>query len=274
MDPSTHPHEPSRYERLAGGIDIWLAPTSLAREPVAASAYRALLTEPERRECDSFHHEADRRRAVVTRALVRTTLSRYVAVPPEAWRFERPDGGRPEIEAPAGSRLRFNLSHTRELVACAVTIDADVGVDVELESPHADLVPLAETVFSEAEFAAFRGLPPELRRERFYATWTLKEAYLKARGLGLALPPRNIGLDLSTPGRITARLGPDARDEPESWWFGLLRADVHHVLAVAAKLPRGPRRLGLFLCTPPLGDFRSVVPDLLAASSPLRPPQD
>ena len=64
-------------------------------------------------------------------ALARLTLSRYAPVPPEAWSFSLGEHGRPEIEGPSDAgRLRFNLSHTRGMVACAVVRELDIGVDV------------------------------------------------------------------------------------------------------------------------------------------------
>ncbi len=77
--------------------------------------------------------ERDRRAFLLTRALVRTTLSRYAAVGPADWTFVANVHGRPEIlDRPAGvPDLRFNMSHTDGLIACAVTIGREVGVDVE-----------------------------------------------------------------------------------------------------------------------------------------------
>ena len=52
-------------------------------------------------------------------------------------------------------------------------------------------VMIAELQFAPDEVAALRGLPDDQRMERFFAYWTLKEALLKAVGVGLAFPLRS-----------------------------------------------------------------------------------
>src|SRR5262249_29679294 len=147
---------------------------------------RELLTDEERESAGRFHREADRRRAVVSRALLRTTLSRYAPVDPADWRFERGPFGRPQIARPGAHGPPFVLSHTRELAACAVTDGAAVGVDVEpLGREVGDLLE-ADSILSENEIESLRRLPPRARAERFLELWTLKEAYAKALGTGLA----------------------------------------------------------------------------------------
>jgi 4'-phosphopantetheinyl transferase len=226
---------------LADAVDVRLASTSLASGPGVARRCRALLTPEESAACDALRDEADRRSSLVARALVRTTLSRYAPVAPDAWRFERAAGGRPEIASPTGTRLRFNLSHTRELVACAVALDTDVGVDVERVEDHADLLDLAATVMSDDEFAAFRSQPAAERPRRFFAAWTLKEAYLKARGFGLVQSPTLARFDVDAAGVVRAQFAPELADDASQWGFALLDAGADHLLAVALRRPGAPR---------------------------------
>ncbi len=235
---------------------------------------RDLLTPEERASCAGFHREVDRRRAVVTRALVRTTLSRYLPVPPEAWRFERGVHGRPEIAAPAGPPLRFNLSHTRDLVACAVTLDADIGVDLEETSEDVDCLALATSVFSSEEIAGLRVLAPMERTRRFFQIWTLKEAYLKARGVGLALPPRNLSFVLRGASPVIVHLGSEAADHPPDWWFALLDAGADHLLALALKHRDRPVHLAMFRVTPPDPPIVTLEPCFFATSCEELPPSD
>jgi 4'-phosphopantetheinyl transferase len=201
---------------------------------------RAVVTPEEVSECEAFQVEADRRRALVTRALVRTALSAYVPVAPETWRFARGEFGRPEIAEPAGTGLRLNLAHTRELVVCAVANGLDLGVDVEHVKAHPDLLDLAAATMDDAELASIERLPGATRPERFCAAWTLKEAYLKARGLGLALSPRLAAFGLDGEGRIEFRLHPAANDDATRWRFALLRPDASHLLALAVPRTDAP----------------------------------
>ncbi len=118
-------------------------------------------------------------------------LSRYADVAPRDWPFRIDEHGRPELAArPAGTPdLRFNVSHTNGLVACAVTVGREVGVDVE-HTGRRLVHDVAERFFSPREVADLRACPAADQPVVFFDYWTLKESYIKARGLGLALPLR------------------------------------------------------------------------------------
>ena len=116
----------------AGSVDLWLVSPDEIDETVLAR-YRALATPAEQAAVSRFHFERHRRSHLVTRAAVRVVLSKYAAIAPQDWRFEVSAHGRPHIsrEHAGLSDLRFNISHTDGLIACAVTIGREVGVDVE-----------------------------------------------------------------------------------------------------------------------------------------------
>lgn len=215
---------------MALGVDLWLARTGPEIEAGVVERCRELLTDEERESAGAFHREDDRRRAVVSRALLRTTLSRYAPVDPAAWRFERGPHGRPEIAGPASQGLRFSLSHTRELAACAVTDGAAVGVDVEPRGREVGDLLEEESILSSNEIESLRRLDPRERPERFLELWTLKEAYAKALGTGLARDPSQLAFDVD---------GPRIRADPHEpdWTFTLLRVAPDHVLAVAVDRP-------------------------------------
>jgi len=182
---------------------------------------------------ERFRFERDRRIQLATRALVRTILSKYEDVPPAAWRFETGEKGRPEIAHPPSS-LRFNLSNTHGLVVCAVVREVDVGVDVEPLDRRWSMR-IAERYFSPAEVAALRTLPEEARARRFLDLWTLKESYIKARGLGLALPLDRFTfvLEAGRPPRV--EIAPELGDRGESWQFARLEPTPRHVLALCVR---------------------------------------
>ena len=224
-------------------VELWLA------DPAdAGDAALALLDVEERARMGRFVFEKDRRLYLAAHALVRRALSRRAAVDPAAWRFVAEAGGRPVIAGPAPvPPLRFNLSHCKGLVACAVAEGRDVGVDVEAlgELPR-DLI---DRICAPAEAAALRALPPEAQPERFFTLWTLKEAYVKARGQGLALPVEEACFELAAPGTPGAeapprfRPGPVLDDDPAAWMFVRLRPTPAHCAAVC--IARPPARLVL-----------------------------
>ena len=147
------------------------------------------MTPDERKRHQRFHFERDRRLFVATRALVRTVLSSYAAVAPADWRFGVGEHGKPRVVHPAVRPLiHFNLANTPGLVVCLVSIAHQrIGVDAE-RTDHQTETPPADWCFSASEVKALRTLPAFTQSQRFFAYWTLKECYVKARGLGLALP--------------------------------------------------------------------------------------
>ena len=159
----------------AGQVDVWLASLSNVSSS-EAFAYLQLLSEPEQAQWQRFKVEDARLQYLVTRALVRTTLSRYADVPARTWQFETNAYGCPHISQPQASRnLRFNLSNTTGLVACAVSMDCEIGIDVENITRTVDADAVAPSVFAPAELADFREAGLEDRRDRFFSYWTLKE---------------------------------------------------------------------------------------------------
>jgi 4'-phosphopantetheinyl transferase len=116
-----------------------------------------------------------------------------------------------------------------------VALERDVGIDVEHIERRVDIDQLARSVFSDAERTALARLAEERRRLRFFELWTLKEAYIKAVGKGLALPLQAITLELDS---VRApRITFDARleDSSDAWWLEARRLGEAHMLAVAFK---------------------------------------
>ncbi len=216
-----------------GHIDLWLVflhevPDSLLAE------YRALLNEEERRQELRFHFERDRRRYVVTRALVRTVLSRYRDVDPRAWRFEKNQYGRPEVTNLGASQppIYFNLSHTPGLIVCGVAASACLGVDTEAVDRERSALAIADRYFSPQEVAQLRSAPTKSQVSLFFQYWTLKESYIKAQGIGLSLPLDQFSFDLSRQGEVTISFHAPLQDDPRRLCFWLLKPTENHLLAV------------------------------------------
>lgn len=212
-------------------VEVWFADPATVEEAEAA-----LLDDEERTRMGRFLFERDRRLYLAAHALVRRTLSRHADVEPAAWRFTTEAGGRPVIAGPAvGPAMRFNLSHCRGLVACAVARDREIGVDVELvaEVPEG----LVDRICAPAEAAALRALPPAAQPERFFTLWTLKEAYVKARGQGLALPVECAVFELGAGDSLRFEPDPALEDDGEAWMFVRLRPTPSHCAAICVSRP-------------------------------------
>ena len=211
---------------LRCAITTTLTDTDTARDATLldaqeAKTYQRLLAPEDRRDYAAAH------------ALLRRTLTSVVPQhPPEAWCFERTALGKPYVSAPAvdGPPLHFSLSHTRGYVACAISRDGEVGVDVECRSHINDLDTLMAGVCSADERAQICAVPPPEQAARFLDLWALKEAYVKACGTGIDTKLAHITFDLRAPSLIRASLPSAAA---RSWWFALFRPAVDSRIAIA-----------------------------------------
>ncbi|MFN8641210.1 MAG: 4'-phosphopantetheinyl transferase superfamily protein [Candidatus Binatia bacterium] len=228
---------------IALGCDqahVWYAFPDRIADAALVARYQALLNAEERTRHDRLAMARPRREHLVTRALCRTTLSRYADVAPQQWQFTCNPHGRPEISGPPETPpLRFNLSHCAGLIACVVTCAVDAGIDVEDLDRPGETVRVADRYFSPQEVADLRALPPAQQRVRFFEYWTLKESYIKARGLGLAIPLDQFTFHLA-PGRpVTISFGPRIADDPRLWQFRRYRPSARHLMAVAIRRGHG-----------------------------------
>ncbi len=218
----------------AGEVHLWCACPRSLDDQALLRAYEGLLAAEEARRYDRFRVESARRQYLLTRALVRTALSRYHPLAPAEWRFRTNADGRPEITP--DSELRFNASNCDGLVVCAVARGVDVGVDVEPRSRGAAILEIGSRVFSESELDELSRLPPEARSERALSLWTLKESYGKARGVGLSLPVRSLSFDL---GGDEVLLTDSGRQDASRFRFKLLDIRSHRLaLAIGGELSR------------------------------------
>jgi 4'-phosphopantetheinyl transferase len=226
-------NQPAKGRRQLASTEVVVA---LARpdevgEAEQRSTLMALLSDEEKKRLWRFHFERDRDLFLMAHALLRITLSRHASIEPYAWRFRKGSHGRPEIAEPR-SRLRFSLSHTHQLAACAVVLDCDVGLDVEYLSSDPP-IDLAERFFSPRERCDILNASLDARARLFLEYWTLKEAYAKARGLGLSLPLDQFSLYKETDGRWRIALESPLHEDQERWRFWSWHVRNDHQVALA-----------------------------------------
>lgn len=211
-------------------VHLWLARCDEIVAPALLARYSQLMSEVEIERQQRYRFERDRHRDLIARALVRTTLSRYAPIQAADWRFHKGGHGKPEIEAPP-LPLRFNLSHSKELVVCAVALRHDVGVDVEYTDRRNDVLTIAKHYFSPREIEGLFALPEQHQREAFFDYWTLKEAYIKARGEGISLGLSKFSFLLQQP--IAISFVPGFDDDAAHWQFKLYQPQTDYRLALA-----------------------------------------
>jgi 4'-phosphopantetheinyl transferase len=170
---------------LAGrDVQLWTARLTVSES--AAAHLGQVLSPDERNRALRFRFAEHRRHFIAARAFLRAILGRQLGANPSELEFERNAWGKPAL---AGSqRVRFNLSHSGGLLLLAVTLDCDIGVDIEQLREMQDMTDVAGRFFCPEEQAELAALPPSDRQRAFFSCWTRKEAFIKAAGQGLSVP--------------------------------------------------------------------------------------
>ncbi|MBQ1089979.1 4'-phosphopantetheinyl transferase superfamily protein [Streptomyces sp. B93] len=141
---------------------------------------------------------AVRARLSGSRLLLRQVVAAVAGTAPERVRLERDPRGRPVLAAPGG--LDVGISHTAGMLVVGVAHDRLIGVDVEARDRPLVAPGLAERFCHPDELARLHGLSPAERNARLVRLWTLKEAYTKALGVGLAADFRHLDVGGPTGG--------------------------------------------------------------------------
>jgi 4'-phosphopantetheinyl transferase len=220
------------FDRSPDLIRVWRVRLDVFSEEIAR--LERLLSSDETERAGRFCFDRDRRRFTVARAALRFILGGYLETSPEQVVFNYGSHGKPLL-ANQNSGIRFNVSHSQEVALVAVTYGREVGVDVEFQRPMADQEELLAGYFSSREVAALRSVPRPQQQAAFFAGWTRKEAYLKARGGGLSIPLNSFAVSLG-PDEPAALL--EVRDdpmEPARWGMATLRAGPGYTGALVAE---------------------------------------
>ena len=193
----------------------WVRPEDFQASPAAL----ALLNAEERQQQQRYIPPAKRHEYLVTRVLVRRVLGEALGKAPESLQFVCNEWGRPAVLLDSSAApLHFNLSHTDGLVVCLVSTAHEVGVDTELFSRAPRLLALAPNVFAAKELDDLAALPADAQAQRAVLLWTLKESYIKARGMGLSLPLDGFAFRLAD-GAIRLEVEPALDDDGARWQF-------------------------------------------------------
>lgn len=211
-----------------GHVHLWWIELDRVTHPEVA------LCQEERARAERLRQPQDRARWTAARAALRQILTRYVGEAPWVLRLETTAEGKPFL--PDAPELRFNLAHA---AGCAVLAIArsEVGVDLE----PCDAAPVGERLrgviaatCGGREQASLDALPAAERPAAFLQGWTLKEAYLKGIGVGLARDSRTVDLTLLDERRATVTGDP-------TWRLTLIPEFPAWTVALAIAQPDEPR---------------------------------
>lgn len=204
---------PTRVPLPEHEVHVWSVP--LAVSDATAQSMAALLSAAESAHLERLRLQIHRRRFLVARSRLRQLISVYSGTPAAEVNIAVSPLGKPFL--PSTNELQFNVSHSADWAAIAFAT-SPVGVDLECPDRSVDWIALAAHALSPAEATTLRALPASEIGHAFRRCWTCKEAYLKARGVGLhqALDSFSVSLDAARPGLVQANADPA---DPGRWAF-------------------------------------------------------
>jgi len=200
--------------------------------PAVSASLLSSLTAAEHARAGRYRSPVDARRFAMARGWLRHVLGAGMGTPAAAVRFAD-DPGKPRLEGRV--EPHFNLSHAAELALIAIAA-SEVGVDIEHTASGTHGLEAVGLACTPEELAVLDRLPPGDRAEAFLRLWTAKEAYLKARGVGLTVPPNRVEVGTAAPGAAApVRVAGDSG--PLRWWVREIRPAPAYIAAVAAEGP-------------------------------------
>jgi 4'-phosphopantetheinyl transferase len=178
------------------------------------------LSADERMRADRFRFETDRVRFIIARGMLRLILGQYLDTEPGRVQLCYGSHGKPHLRDGTNQPLiRFSVAHSHQMAAYGFTCAREIGVDLEYARPMPRMQQAASAFMSARELALLSALPIDQQQQAFYLCWTRKEAYVKARGVGLAQPLQRLDMSM-TPGEPARLLSVEAKPY-ETWRWAL-----------------------------------------------------
>ncbi len=226
----------------ADEVHIWLLPSHKENIQNLMLKFGELLDDEELKHLQCLKRTKDKCLFLLTRALIRNALSFYVKHSPKIWQFTKTKYGQPLlVKNQCSLEIQFNLSRTDNLVAGIITLENKVGIDIETTNQKSDMPKLIEQYLSNTEKEKLR-LHDEIQNiEILIKYWTLKEAYLKAQGVGLLYPPTKISFNLNDKKISIVKTMPN--DSPSNWTFYSMKVSPKHILSVAISRTKRKKKI-------------------------------
>ncbi len=150
--------------------------------------YQSCMDPIEQARILRYRPERSRVRFICARGILKQLLGMYTGLSPQEIRFDYGALGKPHLNADLGIPIQFNATDTRNEALYAFCYGAELGVDIELASRTVKHDQLARKKLAHEEYNFYESLSEELRQNFILSLWTRKEAYGKARGVGIRYP--------------------------------------------------------------------------------------
>lgn len=179
-------------ECLGTGVHVWKLALSKSRQEYSA----AHLSGDERQRAERFCFDADRKKFVLTRSVLRKLLGRYTGVAADELIFSYNRYGKPYLcPSERHEALFFNITHSRDIALFAFSRFCELGIDIEYRRDEVSCLDLARRFFSEDEYQVLSQFSGDALRQRFYRCWTRKEAFIKAVGRGFSFSLKSFAVN-------------------------------------------------------------------------------
>ncbi|MFC1668393.1 4'-phosphopantetheinyl transferase family protein [Chlamydiota bacterium] len=224
------PKEEQHISLKKNDLHIWKI--NLLENKSIDSLYE-LLSHDERARAKRFHFKEHSRRFIVSHGMLRQILACYVNVSADTLTFSYTEKGKPEL-LNSHNHIRFNLSHSHEMALVGVLIEVPIGIDIEYLPKETDVDGLAKRFFSSQEYEQLSKIPNSIKQEAFFRIWTLKEAYLKATGEGIAgLESVEVMCAVESPPEFVKING--SSEESQRWSVYSLKPEEDYIASVVVK---------------------------------------
>lgn len=215
-------------------IHIWLL--SLDKNVAQVEQLRALLSADEQMRADRFLSEKDRNRFIVGRSALRSLLGNYLGIHPVKVQFIYGNQGKPALATSCNTLdIKFNISHSASIAIIAITINRNVGIDIERIRNLPEAEQIAEQVFSRSENVTLSASPIAKKMEIFFKLWVRKEAYVKGCGTGLSVELADIDVTPHPSKSYRSMVSGMSFGHDSSWFIEGFEPISGYVAAVAAE---------------------------------------
>jgi len=222
-------------------IQVCYAKPQRLNDVATQQKFRSWLSASELNILKAFRFEHDRLTYLVAHGLLRATLARHTGINPAHIEFQTNPFHKPYISAPLEALdLHFNLSHTAGIVALALTKLGPVGVDVESTHPAKNVSDIAKEILTPNEYVNLMQHNNADRHACLIKYWTLKEAFVKATGIGLTYGLQTFEFDLDAQPQPLIRFLSPTDTHASDWKFQQITLTSGHILAIASHLPDQP----------------------------------
>jgi 4'-phosphopantetheinyl transferase len=190
-----------------------------------------IISIDEKKRANKFHFKKDKNLFIMSRVVLRLLSGKYLNIEPETITFKYGKYGKPDFDF--DTNLKFNISHSGEMVILSFVLDYDIGVDIEKIKHDFDVLDIATNYFSKLEIEALKKAPKEKQSEFFYRCWTRKESFIKAKSIGLSFPLDQFSVSINSDKQVDLLETKWDKNEFKSWSLFSFSPDSDYIGAIS-----------------------------------------